>query len=502
MLPRPFPGTRRSFASVCAVLVGVFYLATIRDGQDWADDFSQYIHHAVNIVDGTPYATTGYIYNPRNPGIGPRMYPPGFPLLLAPVIKVFGLALRPMKVLVIGFVVGALLVIVAMFRGDLPPPLLAALVLVLGLNPFFWEFKDQVLSDIPFLFFVLLSLYLFQRADEADGSGRHAAMMAVLAGVAIYASYATRVLGIVLVPCFIAHDLIRTRRISRQTVLAGGAFVVLAGAQYLLWVRDSSYLDPLTGGAAGIGQRAVAYLRSLSVLWENGYSDALRKAAFVAGSALAALGYARSLPRGVTVFHLFPWLYLAPVIMWPSFQDTRFLIPIIPFYFYYGLLGIREMDAVVERRWGRKNLVVATLLAGVLVSYAGRYSTLSFGPIAEGIAKRESVQLFEFVKDSTAPTDVLVFSRPRALALYTGRRVSGGFRPGDPCELWRYLSEIGASYLITGPEPDVWNADAVYLRGFVSRFERDFRPVMANPDFGVYRILGNPCEPTGVTSMH
>ena len=187
---------------------------------------------------------------------------------------------------------------------------------------------------------------------------------------------------------------------------------------------------------------------------------------------------------------------MAPVIAWPSFQGIRFLIPLIPFYFYYGLLGIQEMDAAVERRWGRKHLVLATLLAGVGVSYAGRYSTLSFGPLAEGISKRESVQLFEFVRDSTAPTDVLVFSRPRALALFTGRRVSGGYRPGDPCELWRYLREIGASYLVTGPEPEVWNTDAVYLRQFVSRFGRTFRPVMTNRDFGVYRIQGDACAPS------
>src|SRR2546425_5100640 len=474
MLPRRFPGNRLPLGGVCAVLVGVFYLATIRDGQDWPDDFSQYIQHALNIAEGAPYAATGYIYNPHNPGIGPRTYPPGFPLLLAPVIKGFGLKLRPMKVLVIGLFVGALLVMVALFRGDLPPPYMAALVLVTGLNPFFWEFKDQVLSDIPFLFFVLLSLYLFTRASAGDGSGRRATMLAVLAGAAAYVSYATRVLGIVLVPSFIGHDLIRTRRIGRQTVLAGGAFVALAGAQYLLWIRDSSYFDPFTGGVASIGHNIVPYLRSLSELWENGFPDALRKAAFLAASALAAVGYVRSLRRHVAVVHLFPWLYLGPVIAWPSFQDTRFLIPIIPFYFYFGLFGIREMDAAVERRWGRKHLALATLLAGVAVSYAGRYATLPFGPLAEGIAKPESVRLFEFVKDSTAPTDVLVFSRPRALALFTGRRVSGGYRPGDPCELWRYLSEIGAAYLVTGPEPDVWNAEAGYLRQFLSRFEDDF----------------------------
>ena len=190
---------------------------------------------------------------------------------------------------------------------------------------------------------------------------------------------------------------------------------------------------------------------------------------------------------------LFPVLYLAPVILWPSFQGTRFLIPIVPFYFHYCLLGVGRMDAAAQRRWGTRHAVLVVFLAAVLVSYAGRYSTLQFGPLPEGIAKRESRELFEFVNTSTDPTDIFVFSRPRALALLTGRRVSGGYSPADPCRLWQYMREIKASYVITGPEPDPFNDDAVYLRRFVSRFGNDFRRVMANGDLAVYRIEGNPC---------
>src|ERR687898_1931314 len=153
------PRTTRSAAAMsCAALIGMFYLVPIRDGHDWGDDFSMYINHAQNIARGEPYAETGYIYNPNNPAVGPRTYPPGFPLLLAPVVGLFGLDLRPMKTLIIAFFVGTLLMMVTLFRSVLPTGYIAVLVLVVGLSPFFWEFKDQILSDTPFLFFVLLSL--------------------------------------------------------------------------------------------------------------------------------------------------------------------------------------------------------------------------------------------------------------------------------------------------------------------------------------------------------
>ena len=491
-LIRPF--SRSSAAIVCALLIGMFYVATIRQGHDWGDDFSMYIRHAQNLARGQPYAETGYIYNPQNPAVGPRVYPPGFPLLLAPVVKVFGLDLRPMKILVTVFFAGSLLVMGSLFRNVLPTPsYVAALVVIVGLNPFFWEFKDHVLSDLPFLFFVLLSLHLFTQADAPDASRRRQVTLAVMSGVAAYAAYATRSLALTLIPCFIAHDLSRYRRVTANAAVASAVAVALAGVQHVIWFHDSSYFDQLSNPVSAAQRNVPAYLQSLSDLWENGYSGSLRKIAFLAGSALAAFGYMRSLRARVSVFHLFPVLYLAPVILWPSFQGTRFLIPIVPFYFHYCLLGVGRMDAAAQRRWGTRHAVLVVFLAAVLVSYAGRYSTLQFGPLPEGIAKRESRELFEFVNTSTDPTDIFVFSRPRALALLTGRRVSGGYSPADPCRLWQYMREIKASYVITGPEPDPFNDDAVYLRRFVSRFGNEFRRVMANGDLAVYRIEGNPC---------
>ena len=63
------------------LLVFLFYLLTIRAGQPWPDDFALYIGEAKNLAEHVPLSATGYIYNPHNPGIGPRLYPPVFPAL-------------------------------------------------------------------------------------------------------------------------------------------------------------------------------------------------------------------------------------------------------------------------------------------------------------------------------------------------------------------------------------------------------------------------------------
>ncbi|MBI4420549.1 MAG: hypothetical protein HY560_06955 [Gemmatimonadetes bacterium] len=485
---------RVSLAMLAAVLIGAFHVATIREGHEWGDDWSMYVAHARNLARGTPYAETGYTYNPHDPAVGPRVYPPGFPVLLAPVVKGYGVNLRAMKVLLAAFFVASLLLIPPMIRGALPSPLAPALVLVVGLNPFFWDFKDQIMSDVPFLFLALLSLLAFRRAVAADEFGatyRRRITLAASAGLAAYAAYLTRVPGVVLLATFVAHDLVRHRTIRATSAVATAVFALFATAQYVLGFRDGSYLDQGTPSLGVVLEHARDYLRSLSALWDNGYSDWVRKVAFLGVAALAITGYRRAISPRPGVLELFPLLYAAVILGWNSFQDTRFLIPVIPFFMFYALLGARAIDENIGRRWKQRHLAFAAVVGISLLSYVARYSTLEFGPIGSGVERPESAELFAFVRQETGPEDVVLFSKPRALALYTGRRASVPHYPSDPCALWAYIREIGATYVITGPTGS--HIQSLRLAAFVERFRDGFQEVMRNRDFAVLRVARNPC---------
>ena len=45
--------TSLALGLVCAI--GIFYVATIRDGHVWGDDHAAYISHAKNIAEGKEY---------------------------------------------------------------------------------------------------------------------------------------------------------------------------------------------------------------------------------------------------------------------------------------------------------------------------------------------------------------------------------------------------------------------------------------------------------------
>jgi 4-amino-4-deoxy-L-arabinose transferase-like glycosyltransferase len=138
------------------IFIFVFYASTLRYGHRWGDDYALYIHHAKNVATGFSYSSIGYLLDPYYPSYSVPMAPPVFPLLLAPVYRIFGMNFTALKMEEVVFFVAALAVLFSLFRTYLPPRYGLLLMAVIGLNPYFWNIKDDILSDIPFFFFLLL----------------------------------------------------------------------------------------------------------------------------------------------------------------------------------------------------------------------------------------------------------------------------------------------------------------------------------------------------------
>ena len=147
-LPDPLPSlpiaTKRLHALLlAAVLLLIFLLHydTIRPGLDWGDDFAIYLSHALNITRLHPYADTGYIVNPYFPSYAPQAYPPGFPLLLAPLLMLFPPAsympdLIPIKIFITLCLIASLWLIDRLLRDDLPIHARVAILAGVALSPY------------------------------------------------------------------------------------------------------------------------------------------------------------------------------------------------------------------------------------------------------------------------------------------------------------------------------------------------------------------------------
>ena len=244
--------TAHVVVALLLVAVLAFQLATLREGVKLSGgDPALYIHHAKNLVEGRPYADTGYLQNPRY-ALHPQAYPPGYPLLLAPVYAAFGLNYAAMKIELVLCFVASLAVMVFLFRHVLPFPYLLALIAAVGFNPYLCEWKDAIMADFPFVFFCLASLLAYQQAQAAASvSSRKVMGWAVLAGACACSAVLTRMIGVVLIPTLLLYDLARFRKLSRPLLIALVAGGLLFGLQWLALAPDT--VAPRIGDVRGGG---------------------------------------------------------------------------------------------------------------------------------------------------------------------------------------------------------------------------------------------------------
>jgi hypothetical protein len=473
----------KTYILALLVAIGIFHAATVRQGHIWSDDFAMYLHHAQNIVEGRPYADTGYLYNPSFPVYGPRFYPPTYPVLLAPIYGIFGLNLIPMKLEQVLFLVLALIAVYAYWKRDLGSGYTLALVALLGFDPEFWVAKDNVLSDIPFLFFFYLTALLVRSARrDSPGWWRWSAVI----GLVVYLAISTRAVGIALGAGLLFYDVLRLRTITRFTavsIMVCAAFLVLQ--PHIVGVGSGGYLYQLPT-LHTIASNITAYSRVLASFWV-GSADSF--AYVVAGlfAAFVLAGLLFQLMRGFTFVEAALVPYLAIIILWPFPAGIRMVFPAVPWVGYLAISGFKELAKKLAPPL-HSGCALALLLL-ITTCYVDSYRKVSFGPIRQTTGLPEFNQVCQAVRDNTAPQDAIIYFRARALSLYTGRPAGAYNYKGRDAELWRWAKDIQAKYLVT---TNAFDEDGGFLLRFVQNNAPNFDLVYENPHFKLYRIRSFP----------
>ncbi len=472
------PAPRSSLPHVVLALVCCIHLLTIRQGHGWGDDFAQYIAHARNLVEKQPYANTGYVLNPEAPEIGPSAYPPGLPVLLAPVYAACGLNFAAMKAVIaasLGLLLGLLVVL---FRRDLSPLQTGVCLLLIGLNPYMFDLKEQVLSDLPFAAFVALSAVLVLRFEARPGPGPAMAL-----GAAVYGAYAFRTVGALLMPALFLTAVTRLRAGRRMVLVAAtGTFVVLAVSQAALFGWSSDYLLTLRKfDPAMLAYNLLFYPVSLYRLWGSGPTRNLALAVHAIAAAFAVYGYVKARSPRLRFLEYFALLLLLTLLVWPVKGSTRFLIPLVPLWLFYA---VRGFGLASDRMPLRLRLSVGAAIAGAILGAVGA-SYYSYGvqrppagPAAPGFQR-----LARHIGRNTPDGSLILLAQPRALALFTSRR-SAVCRCESADALLDYARRVGASYVLAHESFPVDRRRLAFLGHRPEWFQR----VYAGDGYQLFRI--------------
>src|SRR5262249_54412518 len=256
-----------------------------------------------------------------------------------------------MKAEIILFFLLSLWTIFLALRRELEWPYLIAILVLTGFNPWVWQFKERILSDIPYLFFTYLGIFLIHKAYETKRDMSGQIHYGVLTGFAVYLSYGTRTIGVALLLALIIYDLLKNRRPSvymvSTAILASALFYI----QNVAMRSDATagYADQIVDKDASLIYRlkVMVYhcwflLQSFNEYWNNGYSKLFRWGMFAFILITAAAAYlirARKISK-ITILEIFLLIYLIPLIITPIGIEGRYLLPILPLILLYTFTSV------------------------------------------------------------------------------------------------------------------------------------------------------------------
>lgn len=390
----------------------------VDDGHDWRGDFGMYVSQGQALLDGTInelYEQNKLTMQLSETQLGPFLYPMGFPLLLVPILKFFGLNFYMLKAVCCVALVLSIPLLYRLFR----PGFTTAPIPLLGLTSVAFyhgliTFGDSILSDLPFLFFSLLSLVLIEKRTSSS-------LQQVMLGVVIYFTYSIRDVGIFLLPTLAVYQWHQSKFDTKRTnwilvTTPYSVFLALFIVFKLLLPLGQENHFAMLGDSMNMDSVRIGF---------NYYSELLRGFLFTESN-LVLLGFIFLAGIGIIISlfdrpHLVIFLLLnaSILLVWPYKQGFRLLFPVIPFLVFYCLIGLNSLLSFQRKRKWIAPSVIALVVAvfsvqnfRLIKEYAARDTNQCYTP--------ELQEMYGFMRENLPKDALVAHYYPRVTRMFTG----------------------------------------------------------------------------------
>ncbi len=402
--------------------------STLTRGHEWGDDFASYIMQSKSILndrmDEFIQHNTFTIFK-SSIQIGPVAYPWGYPLILTPMIALTGM--RPLALKLPGLIlfVGFLICLYLLTKNRLARTESLILVSLFAFNPTLIKFLDQILSDIPFLFFIFLGLLSIIKIKPSMWNS-------IALGVIIFFAFFIRTTGIILLASFLAYQTIcfyHQHEVRKMILINSGLILFSFG---LLWIITSlifpngqgSYFEQLKGLTFAIFKGNIFSYFHLFVIFFG--TEPIWNYIYYALVIFFLIGAwtQRDTDQPLVIFFV---LYLIAILFWPEWQGPRFIFPLLPIFIYFAFQGISTVINKLPEKYRPLSMGISytfwLVVIGIFLFTSGAraYSNLKDNRKINGPFDPYSSDVFNYIKEKTPPDSVIVFFKPRAMRLFTDR---------------------------------------------------------------------------------
>lgn len=500
---------------------GILGYSMLTDGQDWGGDFAAYIMQAKSIVEGniqgeienSRYTATKSSRNWRGP------YPWGTAVLLAPLYKLFGMDIFVFKNLNIVFYILFLISIAIFLRerhGNLYHFLLVSMF---ALNPTMLSYLNNVLSDIPFLFFSTTSVFLIGRAVMERRPLISKWVDHFLLGVMLAVSFFIRVNGVLLVLTLVGVHfiiLLKTviiddtagrcasapfRRFISVIKQADFKTTLIHFLPYITFIGITLILRSIFAYEGTFANDVPSYLSrtiakiSFELVKYNAHEYMLDPVKFFMGVPRPLVLYIATLPflligiinSAGRDYHMILYSFLTIVLylVFSGNQGLRYFFPVLPFYVYFVFAGLQWCFKALGGSWAKSLRVLTSCLLILIAFYFARFSTLNaysnmlnHRKFIGGTYAETSQEMFSFIRENLPEDAVIVFWKPRVMRMSTDRKSIMVDKSSDLSRGSHICISLISNYCQIPPRD-------------VEKLERKgmLKLIFANSDFRLYQIM-------------
>ena len=460
---------RNTLLPIIILISLIIGACTLRRGHEWGDDFAWYILQSKSILNGTTaefMEQSRFTNGQSTTHLGPVAYPWGYPLILTPVYALQGISPLALKLPGLFFYAGFLVCLYLLMKTRLTETESLLIVALFAFNPLLIQFLDQILSDIPFLFFSTLSLWLMTL------KGKRSTLQHIGIGAAIFCTTFLRVTGVLLLGCFLIveffklledrKDRTRVMEIIKGSFIVCFVFVLLWMTNLLLFPSGGdSYFSQYSSLLETAKGFIPAYFNAFSLFFGETQGW---KYLYYLMFGLFLLG-AGTRWKQDPIFILFFVLWLLVHVTYPYWQGPRYIFPLLPIFIYFIFQAIRFLISRLpqENRFLGQRVVYGfwILIAGILFvnSITNASANLQNDRSISGPFDPYSRQVYEYIREETPPESVVVFFKPRVMVMMTDHPTI----MSTECDrMWKgdYLvlsRKVGANQQITPEEIDTCN---------------------------------------------
>ena len=316
-------------------------------------------------------------------------------------------------------------------------------------SPMFLDFCTKIMSEMPFAFFLIVSLFALERYLISPTNRR---LVQVGLGMLLTMPYLTRSIGLVIIPAALAVIFFKKKPyfwVALGAVIAAAPWAIWAlqgfnsyefsalryYTDYLSWWQNSTGID-IQIKITLINLLLACLYIVMSGMFVFSTIIGLVHYSWIAFIFLGLLSLAL-LIREIRYRPVLPVIlisYILLFLIWP-WPPNRFLIVVLPFLFTFLLkpfakLFLRIPEPGRQRRIGVMCvcLLISVNLLGVHDTFKGKQEALyKVTPDPETWLQWSSYQeILGWIRNNTKLSEIIISERNPLLYIYTGRR---GIRP-------------------------------------------------------------------------